>query len=125
MLFTLPVPPSTNNLFATGNGGSRFPTLKYWNWQHEADMEILAQRSGQPKIVGPVHISITVPFSGGKSDLDNRIKAVNDALVRMGIIEDDNDAVVAQITVRAAQCAKCTVEVLPLTAAIPLLGKVS
>lgn len=127
MQFTLPVPPSANNLFFSVHGKGRAPTKQYWAWQHEADMEIMAQRRGQSKMPSPVQITITAPSTNGRSDLDNRIKAINDALVRMGVIEDDNDQHVKRIIVQVgAPPGKCLVSIEPVThLPVPYEGKVS
>lgn len=77
--FTLPVPPSTNQLYS----GRRFKTPTYKAWINEAGWEVKL-RNIQP-IKGPFHLTIYLP---GKMDLDN-LKAIPDLLVSMGIIEDD------------------------------------
>lgn len=129
MRFTIPVPPSTNNLFFTV-AGKRRSTADYLRWQREADMMIMSQRAKQERVVPPVQVTITVPQSGRrKSDLDNRIKAGLDALVRCQIIPDDSDLIVKRVTAQVGVQLECTVDVEPFTAgprvkAIPHGGRV-
>lgn len=90
----LPWPPSVNNLFSQDKRGRRFPSRKYQWWRTQADMEILAQRI--KPISGPVHIKLelTAPDKRPR-DGDNFLKAPLDALVRMGVLTDDNNECIA------------------------------
>lgn len=130
MRFTLPTPPSTNNLFAT-IAGKRRSTSDYLRWQREVDLLIMSQRVKQERVAPPVQITITVPQNGRqRADLDNRIKAVQDALVRCQIIPDDSDLIVKRITAQVGVQLECTVDVEPYIAgprveAIPHGGVVS
>lgn len=85
---TLPLPPSTNNLFRNVNRHGRVRTDAYKAWADEAGWALKMQRP--TPIEGAVSISITVHRVSKSSDLDNRAKAVLDLLVTHGVIEDDN-----------------------------------
>jgi Holliday junction resolvase RusA-like endonuclease len=112
MRFTIPVPPSTNNLFATV-AGKRRSTSEYMRWQREADMLIISQRPKQKRIAPPVQITITVPQSRQRRDLDNFIKAAQDSLVRCQIIPDDSDLIVKRVTAQVGPVLECTVDIEP------------
>ena len=107
--FTLPPPPSVNNLFVTV-GRKRVKSARYRSWQHTAGWELQAQRPG--RISGPWTCEITLPVRT-RADADNLAKPILDLLVAHGVTDDDRhcrkvsvektgetDAVV--ITVRAA-----------------------
>lgn len=128
MRFTIPVPPSTNNLFAT-YGQRRVTTEKYMRWQKEADALVMIQRSRQERIAPPVQVTISVPQSNRRRDLGNYEKAVGDCLVRCGILPDDSDLIIKRIVIQVAPQLECTVDVEPFTAgprveAIPHEGRV-
>ncbi len=85
---TLPIPPSTNNLY---RGGPRYKTGEYKAWIAEAHwaLKIMPDdplAKALPK--GRYRIEIAAPFSR-RRDLDN-VKAVMDLLVSAGILPNDN-----------------------------------
>lgn len=85
MTHDLPLPPSTNSLFATDfKTKRRFVSKSYSVWK-KAAASILA---GHKPLAKPyaVHILVNINY---RSDIDGRIKAVCDALVDAGIICDD------------------------------------
>lgn len=93
--YLLPWPPSTNALWRAFRGRnilSRQARL----WAESAEKELRAQRA--ELVPGPVevHIALCAPHKR-RYDLDNRIKAVLDLLVKQGLIEDDGHAVVRKI----------------------------
>ena len=96
MIFTLPVPPSVNQLYR----GRRFKTKRYMTWTRAVTNDLLQQLTSNYKprdrktvfpISCPVCVSIEVPrLDNRRTDIDNRIKAVADALVVSGILADDS-----------------------------------
>lgn len=111
---TLPVPPSTNNLFATvplrvGNKRTtkRIKTTSYKNWLDEARIAILQQRP--PHITGRVSVDVQMRQPTASSDPDNRLKATLDALVAGSVIEDDRH--VTDLRIRWADVEGCVVVV--------------
>lgn len=98
----LPFPPSTNTLFR--NAGNRdgttlrgrIRTKKYLAWIDEASKEAMAQRQNAIKGHVKLHIALDRPDKR-KRDLSNYIKAPEDLLVSMGLIEDDS--LVQRITI--------------------------
>jgi len=86
--YSLPYPPSVNNLFFnTGRGRSK--TDAYKAWQEAAGYAIVEQ--GRKRIHGLVALSIAlVKPDKRKRDLSNVIKAIEDLLVSMSVIDDDS-----------------------------------
>lgn len=87
---SLPMPPSVNGLYANAESGGRFKTEEYEAWLSEAGWRIQAQRPG--RIVGPYEIEIRIarPHTKRRMDLENRMKAVSDLLVKQRVIADDS-----------------------------------
>lgn len=99
--FILPLPPSSNSLFANSKRGGRFRTQKYDSWIMEAGAEINRQRPA--KLVGPVTLKYEFKEpSGRKFDLGNREKAATDLLVTHRIIQADDNTIVRGIDLRWA-----------------------
>lgn len=100
--FILPMPPSSNGLFANGKNGGRFKTQRYCDWINEAGVEILRQRPA--KFVGPVTLLYEVQRPKGRRfDLGNREKALTDLLVSHRIIQADDDTIVQEIRLKWAE----------------------
>jgi Holliday junction resolvase RusA-like endonuclease len=86
----LPVPPSTNNLFINVASRGRVKSKEYKAWITEAGLMLNVQR---PKpIRGKVAIDIKVPVNN-RRDLSNHLKAIEDLLVGMSLIDDDRHIV--------------------------------
>ena len=86
----VPIPPSTNQLYRNVSRKGRVKTTKYKAWLKEALWVI---KAGIPVLEPPVQVGVTI--YGGKgfsvqSDISNRVKALEDALVETGRIPDDN-----------------------------------
>jgi len=86
----LPFPPTTNNLFANAaRGRGRFPTRQYKAWRERAAVAI--RRQAPEPIKGAVELNIQLGRPDRRRrDLSNYIKALEDALVQHGLIEDDS-----------------------------------
>lgn len=86
--YVLPYPPTVNGLFVE-YAGKRIKTRAYASWRVEAGWEIA--RQGKKSIAGPCAILLQcVAPDNRKRDISNLIKAVEDLLVEMGVIEDDS-----------------------------------
>jgi Holliday junction resolvase RusA-like endonuclease len=86
--YQLPYPPSVNGLFFNSAKG-RGKTDGYRDWRRAAGNEIIAQ--GRKRIHGAASIAIyAVRPDRRKRDISNLIKAVEDLLVEMQVIEDDS-----------------------------------
>ena len=85
--YSLPLPPSANRLFKQV-GRRRVKSQVYVDWQGHAAWVL---RSQKPE---PVHgrylLVISVERPTADSDIDNRIKALSDLLVREGVTGDDS-----------------------------------
>lgn len=85
----LPFPVTTNNLYRNRRGrGGRAKTKRYQAWSTEAGWEIKRQRPGF--VEGPFKLDITITRPDKRRrDISNLIKALEDALVEFGVVEDD------------------------------------
>ena len=92
--YRLPLPPTTNNLFAH-YGSKRYINPQYAAWLRAAGWELQGQRAGSPcpLIEGDVQAIVLVRRPSKRADLDNRLKAVFDLLVRQAVIRDDTQIV--------------------------------
>lgn len=84
---TLPLPPSTNNLYVNVGKG-RKPSKEYAAWTKQAILETYAQVPAASRVEGIPSIVIQVP-AAMPGDIDNRIKAILDCLVKARRIDDD------------------------------------
>lgn len=92
---TLPFPPSVNELFGGGARQQRFPSTKYKAWLRSCPPLT-------PLNLTNVKLDMKVYFpSNRQSDLDNRLKAINDYLVKKKVIVDDSWQHLKQITITA------------------------
>jgi Holliday junction resolvase RusA-like endonuclease len=87
--FTMPIPPSVNQLFRNVPGKGRVKTGLYDTWRASA-VTALRLQSIQP-VAGPVIVLFGVERVSKSADIDNRIKAMLDAIVEAKIIRDDSD----------------------------------
>lgn len=106
---SLPMPPSSNNMFVNVAGKGRARSKDYVSWRRTAFVLIAAQRIRKFDV--PVRIKIEVNNPRGLGfDLDNRIKAILDALVASEVLVDDNARWVRGIEIAVVESgAECTV----------------
>lgn len=97
---TMPLPPSTNNLFFTLKGnGRRVKTTAYKDWIDKAGQTLLRQwqDAGSPKWADkqPASLVLRVGLEGRRRDLSNVLKPVEDLIVSTLPVPDDryNDAI--------------------------------
>jgi Holliday junction resolvase RusA-like endonuclease len=84
---TVPVPPSTNNLFRTV-GVRRFRTKEYVAWSQLAEPVLATIRPPES-----LPVVVVVRIAGKlnvQRDLDNTLKPVGDALVAAGVLPEDD-----------------------------------
>lgn len=113
----VPVPPSANALFVTfrDRGGlRRARTSEYKAWATAAGFMIKTQRPS--RIGGKVNVRILVPRNA-RRDLSNHVKAVEDLLVGMQLIDDDRH--VQSLDVQWHDQGECLVVVTPAGTAPP------
>ena len=90
-------PPSINNAFINvkpmgKKRRTRIKSPKYRDWADLANAEIVRQVPANKRIGGPVVVYIALPIKT-RSDADNKIKPILDALVASGRIDDDRHVV--------------------------------
>lgn len=97
--YQLSTPPSVNKLWrprVTNKGGRTKAIITkrpaYAIWLETAGWEIASQRQGNRPMKDGVRCKATYLIERPKKlrDLDNYLKALNDALVRFGVIKDDS-----------------------------------
>ncbi len=93
----LPMPPSVNSIWRSKtNPRSGKPSfyldLKYKRWKLVAE-GVYWTMTGKTTFVGPVRVSVTLNEAKRRGDADNRLKAINDFLQRVGIVINDNQVV--------------------------------
>jgi Holliday junction resolvase RusA-like endonuclease len=88
----LSMPPSVNSIWRYSRARKKaYLSPRYLTWKRDADNRFLANRKSWRPIKGPFKAAIVFSKKKrGKSDLDNRIKALFDALQRAEIIENDS-----------------------------------
>lgn len=102
--YYLPWPPQANNRLMARRGKGMMLSPKVRDWYENAAYEL--RRQNPELIEGPVelHIRLSAPFKR-KYDIDNRAKCTIDALVKNGIIEEDDCTIVRKITMEADETA--------------------
>jgi Holliday junction resolvase RusA-like endonuclease len=112
MLFRLPIPPSQWALYGhRRNGKGLFKTQKYVAWLKDADAWYLVQRLQQREPVrGKAKVEIRLPKIRG--DVSNRIKAIEDWMVKRGLTDDDRHNIEVTAKIDAGlEMQECWIEV--------------
>ncbi len=86
--FTMPTPPSTNALYKNVRGKGRVKTRQYDDWLMIATTALRQQKIEPFK--GRAVAIMGVERTSMNADIDNRIKAAWDAIVKAGVIRDDS-----------------------------------
>ena len=95
-LISIPVPPSCNNLFANRRDGrGRYKTKRYREWITEAGWMAKSQRP--QRVAGKYKFFLSLPPIRG--DASNRVKAAEDLIVSLGLVDDDRHCVNAQVAI--------------------------
>ena len=89
MIFTLPYPPSVNNLFLNVAGRGRIITPKYKAWIDLCLWTLAARRLSPVKGRFAITINAVRP-DRRKRDLDNLAKPILDVIVKAGLVDDDS-----------------------------------
>lgn len=85
--FHMPTPPSVNTLYKNVRGKGRVKTSEYFDFI-AMGMNAIKQQN-IPSVTGYVLMVIGVELASKTADIDNRLKAMLDTIVKAGVIEDD------------------------------------
>lgn len=96
VFFTMPTPPSTNNLYKNVKGVGRVKTKVYDDFVRMGIADISRQKVRH--LAGRVIAILGVERMSDGADIDNRLKAMFDTIVKAGIIEDDSKITAHAIT---------------------------
>lgn len=110
LTLTMPIPPSSNNMFINVPNRGRVKSKAYKAWIEDAGWTILQQ--GIRRIAGPVTVHIRCKRLSGRADIDNRVKPVLDLLVLHRAIDDDRN--VARVSAEWADVESCTATITPV-----------
>ena len=86
--YDLPAPPSTNALFRNVKGRGRVKTKDYLDWEMHAGWSLRAQ--GIVRVEEYCVVIVGVERHSLQADIDNRLKATLDVLVKNGVLRNDN-----------------------------------
>ena len=86
--FTILTPPSANHLFRNVKGVGRVKSGHYEDFVRRA-VTAIGQQAVDP-LAGHVVAIFGVERMSANADIDNRLKAMLDAIVKAGVIEDDS-----------------------------------
>lgn len=87
----LPFPPSVNSLYRNVPGRGRVKTDKYKDWLIKAGLIVSSQLKTNDRIEGPYGLRMRAYRPDKRRrDLSNLLKATEDLLVALGVVEDDS-----------------------------------
>ena len=102
--FFLPMPPSINHYYGNKSGGGKFIKPAGVAFRHEVARICMAERI--KAIEGRICLTATFHFATrAKNDLDNRMKAAQDALTFAGVWKDDSQ--IDELHVLRGEVIKC------------------
>lgn len=86
---TLPMPPTINHAYGMRRGGGRF--IKPAGVKFRQEVADIVAEAGHRTLEGRVSLFAVIhPADKRRQDLDNRCKALQDALTHAGVWLDDN-----------------------------------
>ena len=86
--FTFPLPPTINHAYGVRRGGGRF--IKPAGIAFRATVADIVAAAGHPILTGRLALFVAIhPANRIRQDLDNRSKALQDALTHAGVWTDD------------------------------------
>lgn len=97
MTYTLPWPPSLNNMYPTVRG-RRVLSAEGKRFKASVVAHVLSQGRPAKPLAGRLRLEVLVyPPDRRRRDLSNLVKAVEDALTAAGVWEDDSQVDVLQV----------------------------
>jgi Holliday junction resolvase RusA-like endonuclease len=94
--FTLPYPPSVNNLYTNGRGHGRRVLTKVGR-EYKEDAALLAAGAGAKPLTCDVRVSLKVYRPRKCGDLDNSLKVIFDSITGIGWKDDGQVRVIRAI----------------------------
>lgn len=91
MIFTLPLPPTTNSSYKTTKTGGFYTTQKHKDWFVDAGWTVKLGYKGK-SIKDEVVVDITLYLKKDR-DIDGSIKPILDLLQRQGVYTNDSQVV--------------------------------
>mgnify|MGYP003530882323 CR=1 FL=1 len=91
MRIALPIPPSVNAMFVNSpnrTGKGRFPSTEYKAWKGAVYKRLTELWNTARPLDKPYAVCIRININR-QSDIDNRVKAILDALVATGVLVGD------------------------------------
>lgn len=117
MIVTLPIPPSTNNLYFNLKSGGRAKSVRYKAWLKEAKdaCESAFVAAGEPDwpTKQPMRLTVAIGVNYTR-DITNCVKPIEDALCAFLPIPDDRYNNVVEISRTLDHAGFAKVELLPL-----------
>lgn len=111
----LPLPPSSNNLYANARGRGRVKAGPYKAWLYTAGWGLKLRRAAPVR--GWYALFVRVPLKM-RGDNHNRFKALGDLLVQHGLVDDDRfEFETHMIRDAAVSAGRCIVRVFPVSPA--------
>lgn len=112
-------PPSLNNIYVNIPKIGRVKSSRYKTWRSAAGWDIKAAIGPSfETYTCPVVLDLTVEKPRNRSDISNRIKAVEDLLTEMGVIADDS--LVMEVRARWGQVKGARIELRPADLVTPV-----
>lgn len=107
--YTVPLPPSTNNLYFTRKKGGRAKSCQYKSWLIEAGWK-LKEQGLLSTATAQFGVNLLYEIDKrSRCDLGNHEKPLTDLLVKMGVLKDDSQQYVNEITLRWAMVDGCRI----------------
>lgn len=112
-------PPSLNNIYVNIPKIGRVKSGRYKTWRSAAGWDIKAAIGPSfETYTCPVVLDLTVEKPRNRSDISNRIKAIEDLLTEMGVIADDS--LVMEVRARWGQVKGARIELRPADLVTPV-----
>jgi crossover junction endodeoxyribonuclease RusA len=111
-VLVLPLPPSVNALYGTGQGGQRW--LKPEQKEFRAEVRAILRRLDLTTLTGRLEVRVTLYDNGSRRwDIDGRLKALFDSLEHGGLYVNDHqiDVLWVERVLRRGKAEECVVHV--------------
>ena len=85
------LPPSVNAMYRTSNSSVRYKRAEVSHWQDKVSKQMRQEWNDPYPYDGKVQVHIIFSVENNRRwDIDNRVKALLDCLMKGGVIEDDS-----------------------------------